>query len=549
MKRLLVSAGVAAAWLVLAASPADAHASLVSTDPPANAALDSPPPAIVLRFTEPVEDNGATLTLLDADANEIPVVGPERLDDGAALRYTLEGPTDTAYVASWRAVSTDGHPIAGSFTFTVGNATPVTPDELGSLTADRGDAAVGWLYGIARWATFAAIALLVGGAALLATLAHVRRTRPAASLLLVGAAIGLVIASLAEILLQGPYLRGFGLADVFDAQLLADNLETRVGRATATRLVLALFALPIVAVLTRGSRLPGWWRPTAALWTVALVLASAVGGHASTGRWSSLAIPVDAVHQIAMAIWVGGLATLAVVVLRGEEHADDERRVVVGFSTVAATCVVTLVATGAFQSLRQVEALGTLWTTDFGRLLLLKLGVVAIMVAAASASRTITRREIAVGTVAADTRARLRSGVAVEAAFGAVVLAVTAALVAAPPARVATGSEPEPFVESVTSDEYRFDVQIAPGSVGANTMHLTLFGPSGARQEALEMSADVELPAGGIAPIEVSLTQLAPGHYTASSLSFPLAGDWTLTLTALISELDQVTAETIVPIR
>jgi hypothetical protein len=53
----------------------------------------------------------------------------------------------------------------------------------------------------------------------------------------------------------------------------------------------------------------------------------------------------------------------------------------------------------------------------------------------------------------------------------------------------------------------------------------------------------------GIAPIEVPLRRLAPGHYFSPGFRVPFSGDWELTITALVSETDQVVGSTEVPIR
>ncbi|EFH31328.1 predicted protein [Streptomyces pristinaespiralis ATCC 25486] len=110
----------------------------------------------------------------------------------------------------------------------------------------------------------------------------------------------------------------------------------------------------------------------------------ALSEHASTGIQPSVAMPVDVLHLLAVAVWLGGLATLLTALYRS---AAVERRAVRRFSTVAFVSVVVLAATGLYQSWRQVGSWSALTGTTYGQLLLLKVGLVAVMVGVAWISR------------------------------------------------------------------------------------------------------------------------------------------------------------------
>jgi copper transport protein len=119
-----------AAWFVggiVTAGPAAAHATLVSTDPADGARLDRAPDCITLRFSEPVSLGAGYARLLQSDGTVYESTAS--VDDGTlTLVPRAELPDDTGYLVTYRVVSADSHPVAGAFSFTVGNAELVAAD-------------------------------------------------------------------------------------------------------------------------------------------------------------------------------------------------------------------------------------------------------------------------------------------------------------------------------------------------------------------------------------------------------------------------------------
>lgn len=130
---LMVSLSIPMPW-------AQAHAELVSSNPVVGAHLDSLPKKIVVTF------DGNLLTIGGAKTNVMMVKDPQghQIDaknsqvSGATLSVDLSPVTTTGqFEVSWRVVSSDGHPEAGSYQFTVGQATASatpSPSELSSPT-------------------------------------------------------------------------------------------------------------------------------------------------------------------------------------------------------------------------------------------------------------------------------------------------------------------------------------------------------------------------------------------------------------------------------
>ncbi|MEZ5184813.1 MAG: copper resistance protein CopC [Candidatus Nanopelagicales bacterium] len=109
---------LAMVFAVVSAAPAAAHTDLISTDPVDGQTLTEPPDEVSLRFGEDLLPAGDRLVAKDADGQTVELGDSEV--DGAVLSATW--PSSAAageYRVAYRAVASDGHPLEGSFTFTI----------------------------------------------------------------------------------------------------------------------------------------------------------------------------------------------------------------------------------------------------------------------------------------------------------------------------------------------------------------------------------------------------------------------------------------------
>ena len=309
--------------------------------------------------------------------------------------------------------------------------------------------------------------------------------------------------------------------------------------------------------------MPKWWYGAATLVGGALVFTPGLAGHASAGDHRLVALMVDAVHVGAMCVWLGGLAVMAVAVL--PSRAVDQLRIVVPrFSRVAIGCVIALVITGVIQSWRLVGGLDALRDSEFGRILVVKLVVFALLLVVATLSREIVARLLTpsvpiVGGAAVDLEVAgesarpipsargtkreltaLRRAVWAEVALGAAVLVVTAVLVnAAPPsdtAGVAVGAQGV----TLRDPSVVVDITAAPGAAGVNDVQVTTYSPAGAPLAVTTVEVTIALPSRGIAPLAMPLRALSPSRYFSPGFEIPLAGRWTVAVTVRLSPVDRV---------
>ena len=149
----------------------------------------------------------------------------------------------------------------------------------------------------------------------------------------------------------------------------------------------------------------------------------------------------------------------------------------------------------------------------------------------------------AVEKAGADAWRRLQSTVRIEIAGLIVLIAVTAVLVNLVPARDAAGVTGPLSVRQEVGDGYSVDLTVDPNRAGQNEMHIYLFGSDGRATDAEDIVVGLSLPAEDIGPIEREPTRLAPGHWTLTSAELPIAGRWTVAITAAVSRFEEVSAD------
>lgn len=571
--------------LLLTASPARAHTSLVSTDPVADSVHDVAPESVTLRFSAPV----------DVELGGLRVVGPdgERVDDdtttrdgGSTVTAQVDAEDPGTYSVSWSVVSTDSHVISGSFVFQVQEgsddaatpdssttpaatsspptttASPVAPTPTSTPTdpvsptpsptipappadaappADPGSgdssaagstsafatsttvAAVRW---VSRWVLLAGSTVL-GGLVLfrsfVAPTATLRSTR--AAQVATGAAAAILLGSLGRLLSHVAEASGRSLLEALP--LLDDAvLGTAAGLHDAVRILAGLAALGAALLWRRTSPVVGIVASAAVL---VVMVSLALSGHPSTAAVPFLAVTSDVAHHAAAAAWIGGLAALGLVLAPTSGGADEETAGAVRrFSTLALGSVVVVAVTGVASAAQQSGmSPGTLLTTRYGATLIVKLVLVAILLGLGWWQRT---RLVAAVTTSAGVFRTAR----LELVVVALVLGTTAMLVNTPPAREAL--QPRSFASTVDDGAGAVDVILTPARAGGNALHLTFYDQVGSPRAVDVATATVARA--GLPPREVVLQSLSGSYWVAPEVSLPAPGTWTVQVTSLGRSLE-----------
>ncbi|SEQ00713.1 copper resistance protein CopC [Streptomyces radiopugnans] len=409
--------GLLSALLLGGAAPAAAHATLTGSDPAPGAVVDRAPRQVTLTFSESVSLADDAIRVLAPDGGRVDTGEPRDLSAGGEIRHGTglrDGLPDGTYTVVWQAVSADSHPISGAFTFSVGapsQTSAAVPEE------EPGGGPAGVLHDIARYAAYTGFVLLVGGAVfVLGCLPAAARVR-AVQRLVVAGWVTLTAATVAVLLLRVPYTGAGGAGDMLDTGALRTVLETRTGTALVSRLLLLAVAALFVSLLFGAYARRGGGESASgdgsgnggggeqarrdrrdlvfglsaggAVVAVGLAATWAAAEHASTGVQTAVAVPADIVHLLAVAVWLGGLAALLTALRWGPAVGGEAVR---RFSRIALGCVAVLAATGLYQSWRQVGGWAALTSTSYGRLLLVKIALVALLLGVARFSRRHTAR-------------------------------------------------------------------------------------------------------------------------------------------------------------
>ncbi|MFF7074239.1 copper resistance CopC/CopD family protein [Streptomyces pseudovenezuelae] len=631
--RTLVLLLLAACGLLLTtAGPASAHAALTGSDPQQGVVVDKAPDQVSLTFSEKVALSNDSLRVLDPKGKAVQQGKPSEVSGTTYAVKLHSGLPDGTYTVTYQVVSADSHPVAGAFTFSIG-APSTTSVSVSGETAGGG--VVGWLYGFGRYMSYAGFIVLVGGAAfVLGCWQRGAGVRPMQRLV-VGGWLTLTAATLLLLLLRGSYTSSGKVGDIFDLDLLGNVLQTKSGAALVSRLLLLAAAALFISVLfgaydkredeekrdlTFGLAIGG------TVVAAGLAASWAMAEHASVGLQTGIAMPVDVLHLLAVAGWLGGLTALLVALYRSE--VPVESAAVRRFSQVAFGSVVALVATGVYQSWRQLGSWSAFTGTRYGQLLLVKIGLVALLVGIAFISRrwtgqladTVVQRgkraqqkervpdkervaanasgsgsgsgkskgagskgagdskraaQLARQQAAMDTarqkrtrdadpnRFGLRRSVLAEAGVAVVLLAVTTVLTQTEPGRTEEDAKAATAASSSSSSsssagsgavtlDMSFDtggtdgkgvvtVDFDPARVGGNEMHVYVQRSNGRAFDIPEVKVALTLEAKKIGPLAVTPDRIATGHWSASNVQIPMAGDWKVAVTVRTSDIDQTT--------
>jgi len=311
-----------------------------------------------------------------------------------------------------------------------------------------------------RWAHLAASVLVVGAFAmtLLAGAPRWPTARAWQARVLVWARALLLVAivfGVASLAWQTAILEGRAGAGLDPHALMRVLLETQAGHVWLARQGLLILLAAWVMLVPERDDKTDWLvaRGQAALLGVAaLVMLGAAGHAAAIEPGTFVALAVDGVHLLAAGIWVGALLPLAALLRCSmtEAGADARPYAVIAarrLSRTALLAVVVLAVTGLANAWAFVGSVGGLLGTPYGRLLLIKLSVLAPILALAIANRrrllpALSGDAVTFGRPALRT---LAGFVTIEAALALALLAVVAAMGVTAPARHEQPTWPLPF--------------------------------------------------------------------------------------------------------
>jgi copper transport protein len=508
-------------------STARAHANLVKSEPAANAVVAAAPAQLVLYFSEEVELRFTEVRVVGARGGPMIAGEPRPQQPGPSsvitVPVTLAG--DDTYTVAWRTESAvDGHPTRGVFAFTVGTppATPVVP----LAVADWGGGPPTWLQALGRWLSFLGIAGLLG-LAVAAPLLMRRLIRPVPTrralpwLVLVGTL--LVAGALLTLFVQ--LWTSAGRVSNISAETLTTFLgETRYGTSWLVRAGVTVAGLGAAFVgLRTASRAMLW---AAGLLAFALPFTISVNAHVVAEAGNVPGTLIDGLHFVAAGLWIGGLAVLLFGQRREGERLDATafRR----FSPIAIGAVTALVATGVIAWLIVLGDLHATVDSTYGRLVLVKVGLLLPMLALGAVHFSRGRRARSASSAQAAAGGAPRFTLAAEALLGVSVLVAAAWLASTgPPSEGAPAETSSAGTNALIrhADDLDLALQVNPSRPGRNVVTITV--RQGAAAGPFErVAVDFTYLDQDIGTTQVLARDTGGGVYVVDGTQLSLPGKW-----------------------
>ena len=467
--RTLVALVLAMTALVGLPQPAAAHGRLKRSVPAADARLDTIPTHIRLEFSERVELRFSRV-VLSRDTGDSVALSAISFGDTTKAALVMSIPVALVpgrYIIRWQTAGTDGHPVRGQFAFSIsrsavraappqsaafpptsasakapGSASDVRPPTDPGVDAPALFDERSMLYVAVRWLQFVAVFLVVGAFVFSrfvlvrvsgatddrAPLLAAARTRTRS--IGVGAAATLVLLQLSRLVAQRTALQGGG-----DFRMEVSIAELLIGTAWGTGLLLAAFGSAAAAA--------GFWRarqqgrepfPLIGTGIVAVAIGFGLSGHQAASTFSpSVAVGIDALHVLATAGWLGTVAVLSLTALPlalASASTDHSwvAKVLQAFSPVMLVTAGIAGVTGVLLAALNLGALPALWQSGYGRVLLVKLGLLSMVTATGAYN---WRRVLPTAGTPTSTRL-LRRSASAEALIAVAAIVVSAVLVATP---------------------------------------------------------------------------------------------------------------------
>jgi putative copper resistance protein D len=346
-------------------------------------------------------------------------------------------------------------------------------------------------------------------------------------------AVAVVSAALWLVLLAAE-IDGASVVDAWrDGSVWTVATAIRFGQITWMRFALAVaLALSLPRSVAAGGRR----RFVAAALATGLLIAPALTGHAGAapGVAGQFQLAADALHLLAAGAWVGGLLPLAMLLAAACRSKDPSWTAVVStavrrFSLLGIASVAALLASGLVNTWYDVGGFAALVDTAYGRLVVLKLGLFAAMVAIAAVNKfRLTPRLAAASAVRGLQRNSL-----IEAALGFAAVAAVGALGAMAPASHAhqhpAGAIPADaaFVH-IHSTQGMADVTITPGHIGQARATIRLWNDDFAPLAAREVTLTLTAPTPGSKPVMRLASPAPDGAWQVDGIALEAPGNWTV---------------------
>ena len=546
-RQLVAALAILVGVLALGTTAASAHATLESSSPADGQSVLTSPSEIRITFSEAVTTISGGLSVLDADGKTVDVGNSEVVGGRTLVAPISETLSDGTYVATYRVLSADGHPVSGSLLFAVG-AGALDRSAQPSSSGDRLWEIIG---GISRFIMYLAALVAAGVAFFLAFIHdHAEDRWRIVPFVRIGSILAL-LSAIGIVMSQAALLTGKGAGAVTDSNVLRDVLNQNLGWS------LALLMIGLAAVhLSTDIPKKVVSQSLAVYGGLAVTVSFAVWGHATELSPTAISLAADAIHATAAALWLGGLVGLVMVLsVRTPETVRATAGIIGRFSRMAFWSVIALTLAGLTLTITGSGAsLNSILTTTWGQLVLAKIGLTLIVVLIAAWNRrtlvpSLTSPTENTGELAVRWATLLRT-IRAEAVLLVAVVALTAIVVNVPPARTAVVAKTDRVDITQRVDTGNVQLSVDPAIVGPNTVAVRYTDGTGQPiNVANSMSIEFSQPSAGLEPITRQVPASEPGVFVIQGNELSIPGTWTITIAVRTGDFTEQRTSFEVPVR
>ncbi|GFN30151.1 copper-binding protein [Paenibacillus curdlanolyticus] len=364
---------LASVWLLFLSGTVSAHSSLTDAQPAPDSRLLKAPSTVVLKFNERLESRGFAIQVYDRQGKPVASNGAVLEAGRRAITLALPPLEDGSYTVAYRLLSADGHPVRGSYVFTVGLS---TESSIGYVSASRlheeHELSKNVSYWLVRGLYFFGLIAAAGWVGLRvyapAAVSWDRRRYESIRRLL----LGYHLLALLLLAWQDYSKLRIGIESAHRMELL---MGTSIGLSYA-------FAIPAAFI---GFWLTGRWRTVDAVWILLVFAAKGLNGHAMGYTVPVLSYALVVLHLTVASIWAGVLLAFTVVGARRLTEAGGAAAA--RLSKAAFAAIGILAVSGIVTAALYTNGFDRLLDSQWGRLMTAKAGAVLLVLAAGACIR------------------------------------------------------------------------------------------------------------------------------------------------------------------
>ncbi|MFP3509891.1 copper resistance protein CopC [Peribacillus sp. SIMBA_075] len=521
--------------LLLYPAMASGHATVISSNPSPNEVMDTLPEKISIQFSENIQPAFHSLEVFSQDGDKIQIQDSAISEQSEkVLEAKWKGTIDEGiYYIKWRVVSSDGHPIEGTIPFQFGDSTVLPNQEISKVNAGFPDSITVFLQSL-QYICFAALTGILFFQLSLMKGSRLFEASSRARLYLWLSYAGLAFSIFCSLPLKVTIDAGVGWADAFNGTFIKEVLNaTSFGTIWIIEILLLLLLFLVIYFMLENTLIKSL--PFLSFIIIAiLMVCKALTGHTAAVPNQVLAVLMDFLHLLSMALWLGGLLAL-LVILPGlaNRQADDKKifywSIIQRFSRWSFLFVIILIISGIYSSLQHVPTIHSLINTTYGQLLLAKIGLMLVMIVLGAFHYFRGKKRVK----------KLGYSVGMEFGLGIVVLIVAALLTNVQTAM----SSPGPIEKTLlTNENNEVTLMVTPNKVGDNLIQVDLSngGKPIAEIEQLTITMQpVDTPGG---EIKLQMKEKSTGTFASKSI-ITMPGKWNIHIHGLTDSLDSINAD------